>query len=111
VTVRVTGEEGLRFDGTLGRGSRDSLPRDAGRGAGVPKRYEIRSVEGTVPAEYEVPLDPDSEMALANFTKGFTNEAGGGLQIELIHDGEVVERAGTGERDDPLGTTWPAPKR
>ncbi len=111
VTVRLTGEEGMRFDGTLGRGSRDNLSRDAGKGASVPKRYEIRSVKGTVPAEYEVPLDLDSEMALANFTKDFTDEVDGELQVELIHAGEVVERTGAGERDDPLGTTWPDPQR
>lgn len=111
VTVRVTGEEGTRFDGTLGRGSRDDLGRDAEEGAGIPKRYGIRSVEGTVPAEYEVPLDLGSEMALANFTKDYANEADGELRVELIHAGEIVERAGTGEQNDPLGTTWPAPKR
>lgn len=106
VTVRVTGDKGAAFDGSLGRASNTNFAPGTGL-EDVPERYETWSVKGTVPAEYEVPVDLDSEVALANFAKDTAASSYGEFEVELVHDGRVVERAGIGQPDEPLATSWP----
>lgn len=113
VSVRVTGTEGMRFDGEIGRGSRATYRDGSGEEGNVPERYEVWGVKGMVPEEYEIPVGLASELALASFVRDVaTNEVDGGLKVELIHDGRVVGRVeGSGKEDAPVGTSWPVPEK
>lgn len=74
VTVRVKGEEGTAFSGSLGGAE------------------GVRRVEGSVPESYEVPFGSGSSRAGAVSASVRKEEQGGGaLKVELVRDGEVVK--------------------
>lgn len=91
VLVRVTGTEGLKFTGNIGTldGS--------------------RSVEGTVPQEYEVqvetgPLDFDSVRAY--FSRDFLDETDGTLGVEIVYEGKVVKQSETSAQAGSVSVNW-----
>lgn len=91
VTVRVAGTGGLRFTGEIATldGS--------------------RSVEGTVPEEYEARIETgrrDFDYVSAFFSRNFEDEGEGTLRVEIVSGGEVVEEAETSARAGSVSVNW-----
>ena len=91
VTVRVAGTEGLRFTGEIATldGS--------------------RSVEGTVPEEYEARIETgrrDFDYVSAFFSRNLEDEGEGTLRAEIVSGGEVVEEAETSARAGSVNVNW-----
>jgi hypothetical protein len=77
VTIRVTGDPGVRFSGDIG--NIDST----------------RSVEGTTPAEFEQQVDSGA-LAFDSVSATMQNAGGAGeLRVEMVVGGEVVKESST----------------
>ena len=89
VTVRVTGSSGEQF------------------GANFGNLYSSRSVEGVVPADYEVQVDTDpgsgdAVTATVWKTTGDENE----LKVQILDRGKVVRENSTTEDYGATGVRW-----
>lgn len=89
--VRVTGTEGLKFTGNVGTlgGS--------------------RSVEGTIPKEYEVQVktgELDFDSVTAFFSKDFLDETEGTLRVEIVYEGQVVKQSETSAQAGSVTINW-----
>ena len=91
ITVRVTGTEGLRFTGTI-----STLDGS-------------RSVEGTVPEEYETEIQSGTrsfDYVSGAFSRDFEDDKEGTLKVEIVSDGRVVEEAETDARAGSVTVNW-----
>lgn len=89
VVVRVGGTEGVAFSSNYGNIDSD------------------RSVEGTVPAEYEVEADTGAfsfDNVSAFFSKA--GEGQGELTVQIVADGEVVNESNTTAPYGTVSANW-----
>lgn len=89
VTVRVTGTEGLAFTGRVG------------------SARNLRSVEDSVPQEYELPFGGSAVTATVR-----KQEPGPGtLEVEVIREGEVVDSRESTAATGVVNLVWTPPQQ
>ena len=84
VTVRITGTEGLAFAGRVG------------------SDQDVRRVQGTVPAEYEIP----SSGAAVTVEIHKRQPGGGTLGIEVVNGGRITARQTVSTTAGEINIVW-----